>query len=283
MATDALSAPDGVIQGKNCTKCGEWKPLSAYSKASNQGSGFRPRCKACSSADQKAYFAANPGRAAEIRARRKERAPLAGAASTAKYRASNADRVREDQRAYREKNREAMRARDRARYAANREREIAADAAYRLANADKLKKQRAARRAANLEQARAVGRETSRLRRATPRGKLENSIRVGFWRGLTKGSKAGRSTFELLGYTLEDLMSHLEQRFEVGMTWDNYGQAWHVDHVIPLAVHNYETPYDIDFHRAWALSNLQPLWGAENKSKGAKIIAPFQPSLALAA
>jgi hypothetical protein len=34
-----------------------------------------------------------------------------------------------------------------------------------------------------------------------------------------------------------------------------------------------------DFKRAWALSNLQPLWAIDNQRKSAKLAAPFQPSL----
>lgn len=66
------------------------------------------------------------------------------------------------------------------------------------------------------------------------------------------------------------------------MTWENYGPVWHIDHEVPLAVHNYRTPEDIDFKRAWAMTNLKPLWGKDNMSKGAKLSAPFQPSFAFA-
>ncbi|OKP79784.1 hypothetical protein BTE77_06750 [Ensifer adhaerens] len=66
-------------------------------------------------------------------------------------------------------------------------------------------------------------------------------------------------------------MIHLEAQFTDGMTWDNYGE-WHVDHIIPLAAHNYETTDDIDFKRAWAMSNLQPLWAIDNHRKRDRIL-----------
>lgn len=80
------------------------------------------------------------------------------------------------------------------------------------------------------------------------------------------------------------MRNHLEAQFAPGMTWENHGNGdgrWHVDHKIPLSAFNYETPDDIDFKRCWALSNLQPMWAADNIKKGAKLTAPFQPSLAL--
>lgn len=85
----------------------------------------------------------------------------------------------------------------------------------------------------------------------------------------------------LVGYSVDELMMHLEKRFEPGMSWDNYGE-WHMDHRIPKTAFNYETVDDIDFKRCWALENLRPMWAKENMRKGAKLDAPFQPSLLIA-
>lgn len=75
-------------------------------------------------------------------------------------------------------------------------------------------------------------------------------------------------TFEqLFGYTIAELRAHLEQRFAEGMGWHNMGE-WHIDHIIPVAAFN---QHDAEqFSRCWALSNLQPLWGPDNCSKGAR-------------
>lgn len=115
--------------------------------------------------------------------------------------------------------------------------------------------------------------------RTDPQFRLVNNIRAAIWRGLAAGQKHGR-TFDVLGYTVQQLRAHLEKRFTKGMTWDNYGE-WHVDHIIPLIAFNYETTSDIDFKKAWSLKNLQPLWKSENQSKHAKLAKPFQPSLLL--
>jgi hypothetical protein len=96
-----------------------------------------------------------------------------------------------------------------------------------------------------------------------------------------KEKKGGRTWEALVDYTLDDLMRHLEKQFQQGMSWDNYGKTgWHIDHLIPVSAFNFKTYDDIDFKRAWALSNLQPMWAKENMSKGAKIDKPFQPSFA---
>jgi hypothetical protein len=87
-----------------------------------------------------------------------------------------------------------------------------------------------------------------------------------------------RKWFELLGYNADDLKKHLERRFKDGMSWDNYGE-WHIDHIIPVSAHNFQSPDDVDFKKCWALKNLQPLWAKDNLRKHARIDKPFQPSL----
>ena len=84
------------------------------------------------------------------------------------------------------------------------------------------------------------------------------------------GSKAGRRWESLVGYTLADLMRHLEARFQLGMTWENYGKhGWVIDHIVPKSAFHYLTADDPDFKRCWALDNLQPLWFEDNRRKGA--------------
>lgn len=78
------------------------------------------------------------------------------------------------------------------------------------------------------------------------------------------------NTFNLLPYTLENLMEHLEKQFTEGMTWDNYGD-WHVDHEKPMTSFIMESPEDKGFQECWALKNLQPLWAEDNLSKGSKV------------
>lgn len=93
-------------------------------------------------------------------------------------------------------------------------------------------------------------------------------------------NKAGRRWESIVGYSLKKLKTHLEKQFKPGMTWNNYGE-WHVDHIIPKSVFNYEKTEDIDFGKCWALKNLQPLWAKDNLSKNNKLSKPFQPSLKL--
>jgi len=80
-----------------------------------------------------------------------------------------------------------------------------------------------------------------------------------------------KNTFELLPYTLEQLIQHLEGGFEENMTWENYGK-WHVDHIKPMSLFKFKNSEDKEFQECWSLKNLQPLWGEDNLSKGAKYL-----------
>jgi len=84
---------------------------------------------------------------------------------------------------------------------------------------------------------------------------------------------------DCVDYTLEDLLKHLESKFEPWMTWENYGNpngdhsdCWHIDHIIPISHFNYRSPEDPEFKKCWALSNLQPKEGKKNISKQDRFI-----------
>lgn len=73
-------------------------------------------------------------------------------------------------------------------------------------------------------------------------------------------NKGGKSWQSLVSFTLEQLIDHLERQFRDGMTWDNYGPYWHLDHIKPIAACE-------SFEEAWRLDNLQPLLAKENLHK----------------
>lgn len=73
------------------------------------------------------------------------------------------------------------------------------------------------------------------------------------------------TTMKLIGCNLKDLKIYLENKFQKGMTWDNYGE-WHIDHKKPISKFNKNTKLST----VNSLSNLQPLWAKDNLSKGNK-------------
>ena len=81
------------------------------------------------------------------------------------------------------------------------------------------------------------------------------------------------NTFDLLGYTIDELIKHLESKFQPGMSWGNYGRAgWHIDHIKPDSWFIYSSTEDQGFKDSWSLNNLQPMWESDNCSKGDRFI-----------
>jgi hypothetical protein len=74
-------------------------------------------------------------------------------------------------------------------------------------------------------------------------------------------------TAKILGCDFATVKKHLENQFIDGMNWNNYGlYGWHIDHIKPLA--KAETQEEL--YKLCHYTNLQPLWAADNLSKGAK-------------
>lgn len=140
-------------------------------------------------------------------------------------------------------------------------------------NRKELRKYHSKWREENREHVNKYARDYERKRRAEdPKYRLGVRTRTAVWQLLKeRGVKKTNKTFDLLGYSIEELMIHLEALFTVGMTWDNYGE-WHVDHKIPMNSFQFESTDDIGFKECWKLSNLQPLWGPDNLSKGTKLL-----------
>lgn len=107
------------MTNKRCTRCGETKALSEFSKRKTSKDGLEWQCKACKSACAHKYHIANQEnikvRKARWYAANKEKARIA----KAKYRAANADKVKTQRAKYR---------------ADNRDRRTAAQAEYRAEN-----------------------------------------------------------------------------------------------------------------------------------------------------
>ncbi len=81
---------------------------------------------------------------------------------------------------------------------------------------------------------------------------------------LLKGKKTQR-TFEYLGCSIEELKTYLESKFIENMSWDNYGKAWHIDHIIPCNAWDFSNEFENKC--CWNYRNLQPLNSTENQSK----------------
>jgi hypothetical protein len=226
-----------------CSSCKELVPVSRFGKDKRQKSGLKSACQPCCNAAVRKWRINNPEKAREASAKYHSANPEKRRASSRKWYNENKELAQRNAKEWRESNRDWVNE-------------------YGREYARKW-------RAANPEKAKESARRGSKKRREHPIRRLEDAIKNGIYRGIRGITKDGH-TFDLLGYSLEELTAHLEPMFSDGMSWENYGE-WHVDHIRPLASYSYKSTNEPEFKEAWALSNLQPLWGSENQSKGAKL------------
>ena len=128
-------------------------------------------------------------------------------------------------------------------------------------------------RTENVDKWRKTKRDYERNRKASdPLYKLISNFRTAIYTVLKENNitKFGHY-FDILQYTPEELINHLEKQFTEGMTWENYGM-WHVDHKLPITSLEIQEIGDGEFMDCWSLENLQPMWGDENIKKSNKIL-----------
>lgn len=76
-------------------------------------------------------------------------------------------------------------------------------------------------------------------------------------------------TEQYVGCSFEEAKRRIESQFTRGMTWENSGSFWHLDHVVPLSSFDLTDPKQRML--ANHISNLRPLKVKENLKKGNKI------------
>jgi len=158
-------------------------------------------------------------------------------------------------------------------YQKNKERRLNYFSEWQKNNEERRKVYMKEYREKNIDKIRETKRNYEKTRKANdPLYKLINNFRTAIYQVLKERNiQKNGHYFDILNYTPEQLIEHLESKFTGVITWDNYGQ-WHVDHIIPISSFDIKEIGDKEFNKCWALENLQPLWGDENIRKSNKII-----------
>lgn len=135
-------------------------------------------------------------------------------------------------------------------YAANKDRAMENASRWRASNKERLNKTKLARHHARMK--------------SDPLYRLDHTMRASLRRLVINGGESGK-----LRYSAEQLKMRMECQFKEGMTWDNYGE-WEIDHKIPMS--RMLSRNEVRPHVVNALSNLQPMWKRDNRSKGNRFV-----------
>ena len=95
--------------------------------------------------------------------------------------------------------------------------------------------------------------------------KLHKQLRDRLYHALASNVKSD-STINLLGCSIDQLKSHIESQFTIGMSWENWSfKGWHIDHIRPYSSFDLSDP--TQQKECFHYSNLQPLWAIDNLKK----------------
>lgn len=199
------------------------------------------------------------------------------------YRKNNLERIRAQQRDDYLQNREKRRETGRIHYLHNKESYNESRQKWHEANKDKVRVYQAKYREQNREKLRAywqrhyqqnreraIHRQISYVRN-DPNKKMAATLRKQLNRWVKK-STGRHSTQKLLGCSFAEFRNWIEGQFAKDMCWENYGQIWHLDHIMPCSAFDLTKPNQVKicFH----FSNIRPLSVRENLSKNKRITDP---------
>ncbi|KEF40445.1 hypothetical protein M670_00471 [Schinkia azotoformans MEV2011] len=224
---------------KKCTKCEERLPATAvyFNKNCQKRDGLTPRCKRCLNVQAKIYRENNKEKIKTTKQKIYERDKVRIISKVKKYRAENKEKIAEKKRV------------------------------YHLQNIDRIKDQKKRYYKNHRKERSLYFSEYQRTRLKNDSAfRLKHNLRRRVHHAL-KGEIKSKKTLELIGCSVSYLKRHLEKQFKPGMSWDNYGE-WHIDHIRPCATFDLSDPDQQK--QCFHFTNLQPLWAAENLSKGSR-------------
>lgn len=166
-----------------------------------------------------------------------------------RYYEENKDAIGQQQKEYREENLESRRECGRDHYKKNRHKYNAWKKSWRRCNGDRLRTQNRERR------------------RNDVHFRLGVNLRVRLWAAIKNGQRKGSAVRDL-GMSIPEFQRYIESKFRDGMTWDNWGTVWQMDHLKPIAA--FDLTIQEQLLQACHYTNLQPLLVEENLRKGSK-------------
>lgn len=86
--------------------------------------------------------------------------------------------------------------------------------------------------------------------------------------------KGGSNTLRpYIGLNALELREWLESKWQDGMSWENYGSLWVVDHIVPFRFFDLENVEHLSI--CWDFRNLMPLYSIDNGKKNGNVYMAY--------
>lgn len=217
---------------KSCSRCKMVKQTEQFHKCSRLKSGVRPECKECTALDAAQRKLNNPDHIKKLSKQSRDKYKEQNNLKSAKRYQANIENYRQTRRVWKTNNPD---------YARNYHAKW-----YKKNRAKKLKQNR--------------NWEIRELRNTNSDLRIKKALRSRISQSLAKNRTPKlHRTMLLVGCDIVFLRQHLENRFVKGMTWENYGNVWHIDHIHPCAKFDLTDVEEIK--KCFHYTNLQPLFG----------------------
>ena len=274
---------------RECYECGEIKKLSDFSKEKARPDGYTTVCKKCDNIRRRRYPSHSSNITEEEKERRREHArkwrKLNPSKKTIETRKRREQRIQQREKLKKEGNSVCSKCKKIKPFSefgvsknnydgcssSCKECTRAHNERNREHNTNRMRKWRDKNRDHVREY---MNKYATERRKNDPYYKMDTYFRARFIQTLkSKNMKTKKILEDILGYTIDEFVAHMERQWLPGMSWDNHSfDGWHIDHKIPVSSLPYDTIDHPNFKKCWALENLQPLWAKDNFSKGNKII-----------
>jgi hypothetical protein len=248
---------------KQCCSCHSLLDTIDFHFDQNRSDGLASKCKTCANEYRRQYRKNNPSTMRKINKKYYSLHKVGVLQKQHNYYLRNSSKIILRVSNYNKSNMDKTRRRIRQYYKNNSVKIISRAAQWRKNNPDKAK-------AISRRYKHKSNYDLNRLH-TNIQAHLAHNLRIRLRKAIQNNQKSGSAVRDL-GCTVPELIQHLESQFQPGMSWTNYGfNGWHIDHIIPLD--SFDLTDRPQFLQACHYTNLQPLWKADNLSKGIKLAA----------
>lgn len=88
-------------------------------------------------------------------------------------------------------------------------------------------------------------------------------------RRLYSTNTPSKEIVSLLGINKEDFVKHINKYLIEGMSLENFGTEWGLDHIVPVELFDFDNNEDLKL--CYNYNNIMPMFNIDNRMKGASI------------